>query len=73
KRRKIQDGSISVAMLQEKLAEMEKSMLKVKEYYNKVDTDNHQLNANLKKAKTNVLKFENIIKQQKAWLSGLSD
>ncbi len=73
KRRKVQDGTISAAMLKEKLAEMEKSMLKAKELYNKVNTDNSQLQANLKKAKSNVLKFEHIIKQQKTWLSGLSD
>ncbi len=73
KRRKVQDGSISAAILKEKLAEMEKSMLKAKELYNKVKTDNSQLQANLKKAKSNVLKFEQIIKQQKTWLSGLSD
>ena len=73
KRRKVNDGSVSAKRLREKLAEMEENMLKAKELYSKVDTKNTQLKANLKKAKTNVLKFENIIKQQKAWLSGLSD
>jgi hypothetical protein len=73
KRRKVNDGSVSVKKLGEKLAEMEKNLSKAKELYSKVDTENIGLKANLKKAKTNVLKFDNIIKQQKAWLSGLSD
>lgn len=73
KRQKIRDGSVRKNVLKEKLTEMEKNMLKAKELYNRVKTQNHQLKENLKKAKSNVQKFEIIIKQQKTWLSGLSD
>lgn len=72
KRNKISGKSISVSRLNEKIAEIEENVLKAKELYERADSENAQLRANLKKAKANVKEFENIIRQQKLWLSGLS-